>query len=262
VLWRRSRGDAVNDRLYQRPELVRQYARKTALYPPEVSVLVRYGDEIRGQAMLEIGCGAGRLAAHVAALASRYVGIDVSPHMVAHCQARFSALEFMVRDMRDLCALPDQSFRTVFAIANVLDAVDHADRLRVLTAIRRLLAPGGLLVFSSHNRDWEGLGAPPHLELTVRPLELLRRGADYARARIRRHLARRFEQHTRDYAVVTDEGHDYGVLHYYIARPIQARQLADHGYAMLDAFDANGGALDAHAEDRASSSLLYVARRV
>jgi len=212
--------------------------------------------------MLEIGCGAGRLTAYVSPLASRYVGLDVSPHMVAYCQARFPKLEFMVRDMRDLGMLPEAAFRSVFAIANVIDAVDHADRLRVLAAIRRVLEPGGLFAFSSHNRAWEGFGAPPRLELTVRPLALLRRGAEYARARIRRRLARRFEQHTRDYAVITDPGHDYGVLHYYIAPAIQARQLADQGFAMLDAFDANGGALNAHEDDRTSPSLLYVARRV
>ncbi|HEY4244434.1 MAG TPA: class I SAM-dependent methyltransferase [Kofleriaceae bacterium] len=253
--------DVVNSRLYRRPELVRQYAQKTTLYPAEAAALARYADDIRGRAVLELGCGAGRLTAHVAPLASRYVGVDISPHMVSYCRARFEDLEFLVRDMREIRELPDGAFRAVFAIANLLDAIDHADRLRVLASIRRVLAPGGLLVFSSHNRAWEQLGAPPRLELSPHPLELLRRSADFARAHLRRRRARRLEQHTPDYAVVTDPGHDFGVLHYYIARATQTRQLAAHGFTLLDAFDGAGNPLTQHGDDRASPSLVYVARR-
>jgi SAM-dependent methyltransferase len=251
----------INREIYARPELVQQYAAKQMLYPAEAAVLERYLDDVAERPVLELGCGAGRLAAHLRPLTSNYVGIDISPHMVEYCRKLLPDFTFSVGDINDLTAFPGGRFSTVFAIANLLDVVDHDDRLGVLRGVHRLLAPNGLFVFSSHNFNWTEMGEPPHLELSLRPLVLARRVVDHARARYRRARRKHLEQHTRDYAVVTDAGHDYTVLHYYVGRQTQRHQLADAGFTLLDTLDPDGHLLADTADDRAWSSLVYVARR-
>ena len=65
--------------------------------------------------------------------------------------------------MRALTPCADQSLETVLAVSNLIDAVCHEDRLRVLAEIRRVLTNHGLLVFSSHNRRYVQAGSGPKL---------------------------------------------------------------------------------------------------
>ena len=55
--------------------------------------------------------------------------------------------------MVDLGDVPDASLEAVVGTCNVIDVLDDADRRALLVELRRILVPGGLLVFSSHNRD-------------------------------------------------------------------------------------------------------------
>jgi SAM-dependent methyltransferase len=253
--------EQINSRLYQRPELVRLYGARDDLLPVESTVLVRYRDDVVGRPVLDLGCGGGRLTSHLALLTPRYVGIDVSPHMVAHCRARFPGIPFFERDMRELTELGETSFGAVLAVANLIDAVDHEDRMHVLAEVRRVLAPGGLFAFSSHNRNWALAGASPRLERHRRPLAQLRAGVRFVRQYVHHVRARRFEESALDHAVLNDPGRDYELLHYYITRHAQARQLAEAGFTMLETLDGMGRRLDEQDDDRAWSSIMYVARR-
>jgi SAM-dependent methyltransferase len=251
---------AINTRVYSRSETVGYYARHAEILPTESSVVIRYRDEIMARPVLDLGCGAGRLAAYLQLLAPRYVGVDVSPHMIAHCRRRFPALSWVQGDMRELARIADGSVGVAFAVSNLIDAVGHDDRLRVLAQVRRVLVPGGLFLFSTHNRNWMFAGAPPRLQRSRRPLAQLRNGFAYAIHRYRNARLRRFEQLAGDHAVLNDEGHGYSVLHYYITRTGQQRQLAAAGFTVIETFDGMGRPLDIDADDREWSSLLYVAR--
>jgi SAM-dependent methyltransferase len=252
--------ELINHRLYQR-DLVAQYAAKQSLIPAERSVLARFSEDVAGGRVLDLGCGAGRLIPHLTPLAARYVGVDVSPHMVAHCRATHRDVEIVEADMRRLDMFDDASFDTVFAIANLLDAVGHADRLRTLAEIRRVLAPGGLLVMSSHNLRWERAGEPPRLAQSSGPVEQLRNVARYIGELINRLRVRRFEEAGVDHAILNDSGHSYAVLHYYVTREEQARQLTSHDFRLVATIDESGRALAAGDSDRSASSLVYVARK-
>jgi len=226
---RKMSQELINHRLYPRG-VVAQYAAKPSLIPAERSVLARFGDDVAGRRVLDLGCGAGRLIPHLKPLAARYVGVDVSPHMVAHCRATHRGVEIVEADMRRLDMFGDGTFDTVFAIANLIDAVGHADRLRTLAEIRRVLAPAGLPVMSSHNLRWERAGEP------------LRNIARYIGALINRVRVRR-----------PDEA---GVV-----REEQLRQLASHDFRLVATIDESGRSLAAGDSDRSASSLVYVARK-
>jgi len=105
-----------------------------------------------GDAILDLGVGGGRTTPHLSRLASRYVGVDYAPKMVAACQQKFPHLEFQVGDARSLVQLSDESFDSVVMAFNGMDALFPSEsRRRCLAEINRVLKNEGVLIFSSHN---------------------------------------------------------------------------------------------------------------
>lgn len=252
--------DEVNSRLYRRADLVQFYA-SPHLTPPEVTAFVRYKADIFERRILDLGCGAGRLATFLRPLTDRYVGADVSPHMVAYCRRTFPEMRFEQADMRSLTFVPDAAFDAVFAVFNLFDAVSHEDRLRTLAEMRRVLAPDGLLAFSAHNRRFAGASDGPKLERRRNPISQVRCVVDYLRARANRRRIKPHERFEADYALLNDAGHNFSVLHYYINRETQEKQLAASGFRLLECLDEYGRTLRQGNDDSPFASLFYMARR-
>lgn len=126
-------------------------------------------------AVLDLGCGSGRLfPAFVAGGASRLVGIDGSPALLARADARIAAdpelaaaaagarLELGVGDIRTL------QRRDRFAMVVVAGVISHLDgpedAVRALSAARRHLQPDATVVIDTIGPG----GLPPHdLPLSV-----------------------------------------------------------------------------------------------
>lgn len=96
--------------------------------------------------VLEIGCGAGEFALHLAALGCRVHGVDISPTAVAwareHAAARGLAATFEVGDVCTLDGCATDSFDLVLD-GHCLHCIIGADRALCLAAVRRVLRPGG-----------------------------------------------------------------------------------------------------------------------
>ena len=95
----------------------------------------------RCRSLLEIGAGTGQDAAYFAAAGLEVLATDMSPEMVASCQAK--GLTARVMDLSEP-ALPPESFDAVHAM-NCLLHVPNAELPAALAAIRQLLRPGGLM---------------------------------------------------------------------------------------------------------------------
>jgi SAM-dependent methyltransferase len=248
----------LNADFWARGECLNFYATRE-LRPVERVLLERFGGALAGR-VLELGCGAGRLTGHLIEVAREVHGVDVSPTMIAYCERTYPGGIFHVRDLRDLSGLSPGSYDAVVAPYNALDVLDDAERRRVLDDIRGLLADGGLLIMSSHNRAYVPLiGDRARLLLgdPRRPLRSARRLA--LRFRNRRRL-RPLERSESEYAVINDSAHDFAVLHYYVSRDAQARQLAAHGFQMLQCLDLDGREVGPGASARRCPELHYVAR--
>lgn len=103
----------------------------------------------RGQRVLDVGCGTGLLAVHVASLVAptgSVDAIDPLPLRVELAQRKpASNLRLSVGRAEDLSRFEPESFDTVY-----LNSVMHwlPDKPTVLTQIRRVLRPGGKLGFT------------------------------------------------------------------------------------------------------------------
>jgi SAM-dependent methyltransferase len=256
-----SAQDRVNRRIYHAPNISRWY-RSSALDFAETMALLRYQPAFAGRDVLDLGVGTGRTSRYLAPLAGRYVCVDSSPPMVAHVHAHLPGVEIHLADMRDLGAFATGSFDFLLASCNLIDAVSHDDRLRVLAEVRRLLRPDGVFMFSSHNRRLRTATSGPRLVRAHNPATQAALIWRYARSLVNHARVHRLRLIESDYALLNDSGHDYAALHYYVDRETQRLQLERAGFRVRDILDSFGRPLQDGDDDSESPSLLYVAERL
>jgi SAM-dependent methyltransferase len=244
------------------------------LSPVEVQIFVRYREALSGR-VLDLGCGAGRVLAYLVMLGAEAHGVDLAPKMVDYCRRTVPGAQVTVGDIGRLGESVSGSFDAVLAPDNLIDVFDDAERRRVLSGIREFLTPAGLLIFSSHDLGWtEANPGPREWEAPSRSAKLLklveRSPADMVRAVVRRRrtAANRkrlgpLEQRHESYAILNDFPHDYSLLHYYIRRDDQERQLRELGYELIECLDGRGERVEPGGHgpgDHHTDNLHYIAR--
>ena len=141
-----------------------------------------YVDEAKATrgAVLEVGCGTGRILLPIARAGAAITGIDASKHMLERCRAKLAAEPAAVRarvrlaqhDMRDF-ELAEKFGLIIapFRVVQHLTTVD--DQLRFLETVARHLAPGGRLVFDVFNPRFDILVAANGVEHEDTPAQRL-----------------------------------------------------------------------------------------
>jgi SAM-dependent methyltransferase len=251
----------ITARAYMSDSVARQLASEP-LTPPEVVILMRYREAFENGRVLDLGAGSGRTTRYLASFCADYLGIDISPEMLAHARRDHPEQRFREGDIRALGELDEPDFDFVLIAYNTIDVLDHDDRLALLAAVRSIVRPGGLLVFSTHNRAWRLCGKPPRLPALDSVSDLPRhlyRTARAARAiRNHRRLAHLQRVET-DYAVVTGSSARSGLV-YCIDRQTQLRQLRDCNFEALDVYDIEGRLLNDEDMAVESYNLHFVCR--
>ena len=135
---------------YNAPSVVEYYATLNYLTPCEQLLFDTY---LRpGMAILDLGVGGGRTTAYLSSIAARYVGVDYASEMIAACRKKFPQLQFEVGNAEDLSRFTSSSFDAAVMAFNGMDyVIPDESRFRALREIGRVLKPGGILIFSSHN---------------------------------------------------------------------------------------------------------------
>ena len=104
---------------------------------------------------IDLGCGTGLGAAAFAKNVDRFIGIDLSPGMIEQARASNLYGELEVADMlAGLASKPDCSADFVLAADAMVYVADIAP---VLCEAHRVLAPGGLLAFTTETHAGEGV---------------------------------------------------------------------------------------------------------
>jgi len=135
---------------YNAPAVAEYYATLDYLTPCESLLFDQYLRS--GMTILDLGVGGGRTTSYLSSIAGRYVGVDYAAQMIAACRKKFPRLEFEVANAADLSNFVSASFDAVVMAFNGMDyVIPNESHFCALREIRRVLKPGGILIFSSHN---------------------------------------------------------------------------------------------------------------
>ncbi|WP_420997517.1 class I SAM-dependent methyltransferase [Cupriavidus sp. 30B13] len=206
--------------------------------PGEGAAIAWVAAQVRGQPILDVGVGGGRTVPMLRALSNDYTAVDYMPEMVEICRRNHPGVRVEQMDARDMSQLPDNHFALVMFSFNGIDAVDYAGRQAILREFARVLRPGGLVLFSSHN-----IRGPSYREnlsmflrlprLSANPVAV---GIDTARVLCNLPLATfNYLRHSRlnrefdGYAIRVCAAHKFGIVIVYTELEAQRRTLAQLG---------------------------------
>jgi SAM-dependent methyltransferase len=132
--------------------------------------------EVSGARVLDAGCGNGWYAEQLISRGAQLTALDGSEQMLAHARARLGRLppaagipapDLRFADLSRPLDLPDASFDGVLSALVLHYLRDWEPTLREL---RRVLRPGGWLVFSTHHPMMEAVRAGTQRYFEVEPI--------------------------------------------------------------------------------------------
>lgn len=136
---------------YDHPDVVAKYeaARERGLRERERQAVDRYFDP--AGRVLDLGCGAGRTSAVLAAEGYETVGLDISRQMLGLAVEADPGVTYAAGDAARL-PFADETFPNALFSHNGLDQLrPESVRINGLREIHRVLEPGGYFAFSCHN---------------------------------------------------------------------------------------------------------------
>jgi SAM-dependent methyltransferase len=130
-------------------EFVRRIFGELEHKPFDRQLLDRFAERVSAIGpVCDMGCGPGHIARYVHERGAQAIGIDLSPAMVEHARRLNPGIEFKQGDMRSL-EIQDESFGGIAAFYSIIH-IPHAEVVSVLSEMKRLLRPGGLLLLAFH----------------------------------------------------------------------------------------------------------------
>ncbi len=103
-----------------------------------------------GDAVLDLGCGVGRIPRLLGSRMGRYLGIDCSPQMVREAKRLNPRYEFWCEDFLNVC-MKGMLFNVILLMNNVLDMLHPIERrMQTFELAKELLVSPGVLIYSSH----------------------------------------------------------------------------------------------------------------
>jgi uncharacterized protein len=112
----------------------------------------------RGQAVMDLGAGTGRLTIELARLTPNVLALDISPHSLEKNRSKCMAAGLPLPEFiaADACYLPLRG-GLLHKAASVM-MIEHIptaeERRRCLDEVHRVLKPGGRLVMTAYNYSW------------------------------------------------------------------------------------------------------------
>jgi 2-polyprenyl-3-methyl-5-hydroxy-6-metoxy-1,4-benzoquinol methylase len=124
---------------------------------------------VRGKQILDIACGEGYGSKMLADAASRVVGVDICPDVIAHASRKYGdgdKLEFKVGSCISI-PLPDHCVDGVVSF----ETLEHlAEQEEMLGEVKRVLRPGGFIILSTPDKLYCTIIPKNHNPFHVREL--------------------------------------------------------------------------------------------
>jgi SAM-dependent methyltransferase len=101
------------------------------------------------RSILDFGCGCGRVTRHFASLdVSTLAGCDYNPALVSWCKEHLPFAQFDINSLEPPLKYDDGKFDLIFA-GSVFTHLDAGLQVAWMTELRRALAPGGYIYFTT-----------------------------------------------------------------------------------------------------------------
>ncbi|NVL89476.1 MAG: class I SAM-dependent methyltransferase [Desulfobacterales bacterium] len=101
--------------------------------------------------ILDIGCGSGRHLVHLSNMGfTNLFGVDLSPHGIRNLTIRRPEIKAQVADATKL-PFDDNTFEAILMVGVVYEIANVSLHDQVITEIRRVLRPGGRVVFINNS---------------------------------------------------------------------------------------------------------------
>jgi len=129
--------------------------------PLERAILAAFAELVRGTGTAaELGCGPGRITAHLRDLGLDVFGIDLSPVMIDLARETYPDLRFEVGSMSAL-DLPDSALTGIVSWYSIIHT-PPGDLPAYVAEFRRVLAPGGHLLLAFLDAEGEQVTSFDH----------------------------------------------------------------------------------------------------
>lgn len=191
-------------------------ANRRGFLPGERKAINRYFRKPHGD-VLDVGCGAGRVANLLYRQGFTVTGTDISKPLIQRAQAAFPEIEFLVDDITDSALNGDSFDYAIFSDVGIDYIAPEQQRVESLRELYRVLRPGGVLIFSSHN-SWSVVANAVTGEFS-KLVDLYVRN----------------KEHNGFFSRYKTESVNFGKQRVYFSNPLrQRRQLRKSGFTFVD----------------------------
>jgi 2-polyprenyl-3-methyl-5-hydroxy-6-metoxy-1,4-benzoquinol methylase len=122
--------------------------REKPIWPPLLELLKKVG---RGERVLDVGCGNGRLLKGLSEQGAEYVGVDQSRRLIDICRQKYPKGKFECLDVANLGALSEYDFDWVFCVAVLHHLPGFDQRLNALKQLKNKIKDNGKVVVTVWN---------------------------------------------------------------------------------------------------------------
>jgi ubiquinone/menaquinone biosynthesis C-methylase UbiE len=249
-----------NKKTYSDKKVVAYYKNQEGLQKPEQTLFNLLKNDLCNMKMLDIGIGAGRTTACFAPYVKEYIGVDYAEEMVKACQNKFASKfpqsAFQVADARKLDQFAENEFDFVLFSFNGIDYMNTKERFETLKQINRVLKPGGVYSFSTHNIN--SLQDFSKIQFRFNIFALIKRLFDVRKIK-RINKAEFTKINTSDCIFINDGAHNFGLQTCYIRPAFQIKQLQETAFNDITVLALSNGEVLSTVEEinRSTEKWLY-----
>ena len=229
-----------NLKAYRSKQVVNWYKQLHGIIPIEKRVFEENKELLKRSNVLDIGIGGGRTTAYLLKICKSYVGIDYSESFVNSVKKTYPEATCFVMDARDLSAFKDASFDFVNFSFNGIDYVEEKGRKKILSEIKRILKPGGVFFFSTHNKNHRTFRANPWLNSDNSLFINVKTFIKLLPFFFRKTKQSKNEIINGDYAIINDSAHQYSLMTFYTTPAFLREQLMQEGFGEITFYGRSG----------------------
>lgn len=231
---------ANNKELYNKDWVIKRGSLEKGLFKAEQVILEIIKPKLKGIKMLDIGVGCGRTTAIFSNLVDEYVGIDYARAMIQQCKKKFHKAKnvtLMIADATSIKEFYSNNFDLILVSGAALDYMDHYSRTLAIREIRRVLKPGGILIFSSHNLDH--IDNLYSIKFNKNIIKFLKKAVRASLMPLLNGPLRRFKN--KNWVIIRDGNLRFRLITYYPRITYQIKQLKKYNLHVIKIFSALSG---------------------